>query len=77
MTTEEAIEILRRMYNGAYPGEKVAQIHLFGIMYADDLNGLSLQEIARESTGTVTYHSEISKGRKLAQYVTLKPGIRA
>ena len=75
MTTQEAIQILHGMYHGADFGESVAHIHLFGIKYAGEIEGLNLQEIAREATGHSSYGSEISKGRKLAKYVTPKPGV--
>ena len=60
------------MYSGAPKGEMVLQIHLFGIKYADQLEGLSAQEIAKGATGNESYDTEINKGRNLAKYVKLK-----
>ena len=74
MTAEEAIRTLRDMYSEAPKGEMVLQIHLFGIKYADQLEGLSAKEIAKRATGNESYGTEINKGRKLAKYVKLKDG---
>ena len=75
MTTDEAIRILRVMYDGAPWREQVAHIHLFGIKYADELEGLNFHDIAEQATHKRSYGSEIYKGRRLAKYVTLKPGV--
>ncbi len=72
MTTEEAIKILSNMYSRAPYGERALQLHLFGIKYADQLEGLSLRDIAEKATGYRSYGDEINKGRNLARYVTLK-----
>lgn len=72
MTTEEAIRILSDMYHHAPEGEMALQVHLFGIKYADQLEGLPLQEIGERATGRLGYHAEINKGRNLARYVKLK-----
>ncbi len=79
MTTDEAIRILQDMYRrAAATREQSLQFHLFGIKYADELEGWStptLREIAGKATGSHSSGDEIYKGRRLAKYVTLKPGV--
>jgi hypothetical protein len=72
MTAEEAGRVLREMYDNAEEREKAAHIHLFGIMYSDELDGLTNTDIVREAGIAKSYHSEVAKGRKLAKYVTVK-----
>ena len=72
MNISEAANILRGMYLGAPQGEKVAQIHLFGIKYARELESMSLSDILVGAGLPESYETEVSKGRKLAKYVTLK-----
>ncbi len=43
MTIEQAATILMQMYKTAQHGERVVQIHLFGIRYADDLQGFTVE----------------------------------
>ena len=54
---------------GAASGEKVVNIHLFGIKYAAQLRGMSVPEIAARADISPTYVTEIHKGMKLAKYV--------
>lgn len=72
MTLDEAAQILRQMYYNAPRGEQVAHIHLFGIRYADQLEGLTNPEIVRRAGLNDSYHSEVAKGRRLAKYVVVK-----
>lgn len=65
MNEEELICRLKEMYTHAEKGKQVANIHLFGIKYADELNGKVLKNIAIEATGNESYASEISKGINL------------
>ncbi len=44
MDASEAGDILRVMYRNAPKGEMVAQIHLFGIKYARELESLSISD---------------------------------
>ena len=53
-------------------GEKVAHIHLFGIRYADELDGLNMDDILDLADEPRSYKTEIAKGRKLSKYVTIK-----
>ena len=66
MTLDEAAQILREMYYNAPRGEQVAHIHLFGIEYADQLEGLTNPEIVRQAGPNGSYHSEVAKGRRLS-----------
>ena len=72
MTPEEAGRKLREMYDAAPYGEKAAHIHLFGIKYADELDGLTNMDIVRQAGIYESYSTEVAKGRKLAKYVRLK-----
>ncbi len=72
MDTTEAANILRRMYHQAPPGERVVQIHLFGIKYAKELELLSLADVVKETGISMTYVTEVNKGRNLAKYVTIR-----
>lgn len=65
MSEQELIKKLKEMYDTAEKGMKVANIHLFGMTYAEELSGKQLKKIAEEATGQESYHSEISKGINL------------
>ena len=69
MTIQELADELGRMYNTAPQGEQVMMIHLFGIKYADELRGLSLNDLAEQAGIPRSYGTEINKGRNLAKYV--------
>jgi len=73
MTESELTAELKRMYDGASHGESTTMIHLFGIVYADELRSrdVSVARVAANSVGPA-YHTEISKGIRLAKYVDLK-----
>lgn len=75
MTVEKAAKILKCVYDNAPEGEKALRVHLFGIKYADELAGLSIKEVANlaEIPG---YAAEVNKGRNLAGYVDIKPGVK-
>ena len=74
MTVEEAAAILECVYKNAPDREIAVRIHLFGIKYADDLHSLSIREVV-ELAGVPDYVTEIGKGRNLARYVDIKPGV--
>lgn len=67
--------ILRRMYDGAPKGEKVANIHLFGIKYASDLRnaGITAGQVVKASGLAASYQVEVNKGMNLAKYVAPLP----
>jgi hypothetical protein len=74
MTEFELGRKLKSMYENAPRGDQVASIHLFGIIYSDALTNerLSKREILKIAGLPDSYQTEISKGVKLAQYVTVK-----
>ena len=70
MTVDEAARILRRMLDAATPEKRrVAAFHVFGILYADDLDTLSITEILRLSGARPSFETDIRKGCTLAEYV--------
>lgn len=74
MTLDELGRTLRRMYDEAPRGYKMANIHLFGIKYASQIEngGFTSSEIIRSSGIKDSFKTEISKGIKLAKYVVPK-----
>ena len=75
LTEREAAAHLERMYNSAPSNEKAVRVHLFGIKYAEDLDGLSVSTVVETAGVRESYCTEVRKGMKLARYVTLKPGV--
>ena len=69
MTVKELSDILKQMYNDAQKNEKVTMIHLFGIKYHSQIKEIGIKEIIEQSGIYSSYHTEISKGIKLAKYV--------
>ena len=53
----------------------VTMIHLFGIKYADEIDvcGATPTELCRMAELRESYNAEVSKGRRLAPFVELKP----
>lgn len=72
MTEKELSNILADMYNNAVKGESVSMIHLFGIKYADEIKEHGVREIVERSGLNSSYATEVSKGMKLAKYVTVR-----
>lgn len=74
MTENQLGKILREMYDNAPKGYKVANIHLFGVKYAEVIleKNFKVIEIIRASGLNESYLTEISKGIKLARYVIPK-----
>lgn len=74
-TREQLGGTLRRMYDDAPSGEKVANIHLFGIKYATEIRdaGLTAGDVVRASGIRTSYGAEVSKGMNLSKYVVPKP----
>ncbi len=70
MTIEEAAQKLAEMWKrGAAQKEKVLYIHLFAIMYADEITDMSLPEILAKAGLPASYNAELRKGINLAKYV--------
>jgi len=74
MTLIELGKKLEEMYLNAQKGDKVTSIHLFGIKYNDTIksNNYSVKEIIIHSKLPLTYQTELSKGMKLSNFVTIK-----
>lgn len=74
MTIKQLSDKLHEMYSGAGRGETAAMVHLFGIKYADEIkkSGESMKAIAKAADIPESYGTEIAKGVKLAQYVTIR-----
>ena len=60
---------LRDMREAAPHGRKIAAVHLFGIIYAQELEGMDLQTIAVRAGCRPSLSGEIRKGVVLAEYV--------
>ena len=73
MRIEEAAELLGNMYENAPVGEQVTSIHVFGIIYADAIRSMSKKELAKRAGLGESFHTEISKGIRLAKHVQLRP----
>ena len=73
MTIDVLAKKLKTMYNGTN-NEKAAMVHLFGIIYADEMleAGISAAEMIRAAGLTTGYNSELCKGIKLSGYVKLR-----
>ncbi|WP_053976590.1 HTH-like domain-containing protein [Mangrovimonas xylaniphaga] len=74
MTINELGAKLGEMHHNAPQGSAVAMIHLFGIKYAEHIqkSKFSKKDIAEAARIQTSYHTEISKGVKLAEYVIPK-----
>jgi len=67
MKIGDAAAILKKAYFGAPKGEQAVQVHLFGIKYADQIDGMPLKELAIQAGISETYGTEIRKGINLAK----------
>ena len=80
MTVYDLAKELSEMYENADKGDKIAMIHLFGIRYAKVIKEkkLSAGEIVKNTKlkngekFKKSYITEISKGMRLAKFVTEK-----
>jgi hypothetical protein len=72
MTIGELASELRRSVDAAPDGDRVVRIHLFGIKRANELRGVSLKELVQLAGIPYSYHTEIHKGMRLADWVRLK-----
>ena len=72
MTTNELAQIFKDRYHTAPKGLVVTTIHLFGIEFADALSGQPLKEICARASVPVSYYTEIHKGIRLAEFVSIK-----
>jgi hypothetical protein len=72
VTIEQAAQELKRDYLHAAARKQVVAIHLFGIRHAKALKGMPLKEILLRAEMPVSYGTEIRKGMRLAEFVTIK-----
>lgn len=72
MQINEASKILREMYLKADKKEKAVSIHLFGIKYAQQIEGISAKDIVIGADLPESYKTEVRKGINLAKYVEVK-----
>ena len=61
-----------KRYHSAQDGMTVVTIHLFGIEFASELQGHNLKEICAGANVPVSYGTELRKGMRLAEFVSLK-----
>jgi hypothetical protein len=72
MTIAELASELRDSVNGAPAGKRVVTIHLFGIRRARELDGVPLKDLVQIAGIPTSYHTDVYKGVRLAEYVSLK-----
>ena len=72
MTIGELAAELRTDLNTAPDGDRVVRIHLFGIRRARDLDGVPLKELVARAGIPLSYQTEVHKGMRLADHVSLK-----
>ena len=74
LTAQQLGDILRDMYENAKEGYAVVLIHLFGIKYAEQIrdSGVTPMDIVRAAGINASYSTEIQKGIRLAEFVTVK-----
>ena len=70
MTDSELADKLREIYLKAPVGQKTLAVHLFGIIYANELEHHDLEEI-REMSGLSRVESTIREGMDLSRMVKL------
>lgn len=73
---EELAKELRRMYESGREHQLLTtMIHLFGIKYDDEIEacGATPKDLCRMAGMHESYNAEVSKGRRLARFVELKP----
>ena len=62
----------RKSATHAPEGDVVVRVHLFGIAHAEALEGVNLRELVSAAKIPKPYATEIRKGMRLADHVTLK-----
>lgn len=74
MNCSELAGVLSEKYNNAPKGDKVLQIHLFAIKFASEIRACdeSTAKISEKAGIGSAYGTEISKGLRLADYVSLE-----
>lgn len=72
MTIGELALELKRSVDSGPPGDRVVRIHLFGIRRAAELNGIPLKALVELAGIPESYHTEIHKGMRLADWVSIR-----
>jgi len=68
MDKNELASILKEMYENAETGKKVSEIHMFGMLYADEIKKISnASEIVKIAGLKSSYSTEVSKGIKIEE----------
>jgi len=77
MTIKELSDILLDMYGNASQGGKAVMVHLFGVKYAEQIEscGGTAKDIVKAAGIRDSYSTEIRKGVRLAEYVSVKPSV--
>ncbi|WP_425589490.1 HTH-like domain-containing protein [Qipengyuania sp. DGS2-2] len=70
MQIEDLATLLSERVANAATGERVTQIHLFGIEYAEEI-GDAATRVVQASDIDDSYATEVRKGMRLAKYVRL------
>ena len=66
------VRTLRDAYHQAPPGDVAVRIHLFGIAHAEELEGVNRKELCALAEISENWATEIHKGMRLSEYVTLR-----
>jgi hypothetical protein len=68
----ELVDELRAACKAAPKNDRVVTIHLFGIRHAARLKGVNLKLLAERAGISHTYGTELRKGVRLADHVTIR-----
>ena len=74
MTVLDLGNKLREMYE-TVGANKSTMIHLFGVIYADEMRNAGIKpiEVVKAAQMQESYQTEVNKGMNLSKYVDLKP----
>jgi hypothetical protein len=71
MTSDQLAAMLKKQIQ-AHGGAAYPAVHLFGIEFAEELEGQDVKAICAAVGLSPNYATEVSKGRRLAPYVSLR-----
>lgn len=72
MTISELSKEFSKRYHSAGDGLVVVTIHLFSIEFSSELDGVNLKEFCALANVPSSYGTELRKGMRLSEFVTLK-----
>ena len=77
MTIIELGDKLRQMYE-TKGAKKTTMIHLFGVIYADEMRDSEIKpiQVVKAAKMPESYQTEINKGMNLSKYLDLKPNYK-